>query len=342
MRLFLYGISAFSYWLGAHSRPSSTCAVGSSALVSCEPSRKSTNYLMQTLPFIPTPVHVLVPRKMKSPIPEAVAHASHFTFKEKPFLRVADGIFAASPELCFIQLACDLPFHELVKVGSALCSTFAVNSLCANGLARRAPITTPRRIAAFIRRNPGIRGAKAARRAVKCLAKNAASPPEAFLWTVMSLSQRYGGYGIPELELNRRITPSKRAQCLARRKTLVPDIVHAPSRLAIEYDSNSEHLTPDQISRDASKRLALESDGYKVVTVTTRQLSSSDEMRGIAEQSCKRIGRRFQIQSKNFQAQYRLLYACGWSLQAYCRDSPSEDSPAKSLGADPAVKPPLT
>lgn len=338
MRLFLYGISAFSYWLGAHARPSSTCAVSSSALISCEPSRKSIDYLAQILPFIPTPIHVLVPRKTKSPIPDAVVHASHFAFKGKPFLRVADGIFAACPELCFIQLACDLPFHELVKVGSALCGTFAVDPFCTNGLARRAPITSVRRIEAFIRRNPGIRGAKAARRAVKCLAENAASPPEAFLWTVMSLSQRYGGYGIPELELNRRITPSKRTQCLARRKTLVPDIVHAPSRLAIEYDSNSEHLTPDQISRDASKRLALESDGFKVVTVTTRQLSSSDEMRGIAEQSCKRIGRRFQIQSKNFQTQHQLLYACGWSLRAYRRNSSSEDSPAKSPGADFCLK----
>ncbi|MEC4272855.1 hypothetical protein VJ923_06755 [Adlercreutzia sp. R25] len=274
---------------------------------------------------MPVPVHVLVPRKSKSPIPDAVAHASHFAFKEKPFIRIADGVFVACPELCFVQLACDLPFHELIKVGSALCGTFVIDSSCSNGLAKRAPITTTRRIEAFIRRNPGIRGAKAARRAVKCLAENAASPPEAFLWTVMSLAQRYGGYGIPGLELNRRIAPSKKAQRLARRKTLVPDIVHASSRLSLEYDSNSEHLTPDQISRDASKRLALEADGFKVITVTLKQLSSSDEMRGVAEQSCKRMGRRFQIQSKNFRVQHRLLYACGWSLRAYRCDGFSED-----------------
>lgn len=327
MRLFLYGISAFSYWLGAYARPSSTCAVSSNALISCEPSRKAIDYLIRTFPFIPTPVHVLVPRKAKSPIPDAVAHTSRFAFKGKPFLRVADGVFVACPELCFVQLACDLPFHELVKVGSALCGSFAVDPLCPNDLAKRAPLTTAKRIEAFIRRNPGIRGAKAARRAVKHLAENAASPPEAFLWTVMSLSQRHGGYGIPELKLNQRITPSKRAQSLAHRKALVPDIVHIPSRLAIEYDSNSEHLTPDQISRDASKRLALEADGFKVVTVTTRQLSSSNEMRGIVEQSCKMMGRRFQIQSKNFQVQHRLLYACGWSLRAYRHDSSSKDSP---------------
>ena len=137
---------------------------------------------------------------------------------------------------------------------------------------------------------------------------------------VMSLAQRYGGYGIPGLELNRRITPSKKAQRLARRETLVPDIMHTPSRLSLEYDSNSEHLTPEQISRDAAKRLALEADGFKVITITARHLSSSEEMRGVAEQSCKRMGRRFQIQSKNFQAQHRLLYASGWSLRAYRRD----------------------
>lgn len=325
MRLFLYGISAFSYWLGVYARPSAAYAVGSGALVSCEPTRKSIDYLTRVLPLIPPPAHVLVSKKMKSPVPDAVAHATHFSLKGKPFLRVADGIFAACPELCFVQLARDLPFHELVKVGSALCGAFAVDPLSSNGLTRRTPITTAKRIEAFIRRNPGIRGAKAARQAVKCLAENAASPPEAFLWTVMSLPQRYGGYGIPGLELNRRITPSKRAQSLAHRKTLVPDIMHAPSRLSIEYDSNSEHLTPEQISRDASKRLALEADGFKVITVTSRQLPDSNEMRGVAEQSCKRIGRRFQIQSKNFQAQHRRLYACGWSLRAYQRDNSPED-----------------
>lgn len=148
---------------------------------------------------------------------------------------------------------------------------------------------------------------------------NAASPPEAFLWSVLSLSQRYGGYGIPDLELNRRIRPSKRARRIARRETLVPDVSHREIRLVIEYDSNSEHLTPFQIARDASKRMALEADGYKVISVTTRQLADAREMRNVADQASGHLGRRLQIKAKRFQDSHRVLYATGWSLGRYHR-----------------------
>ena len=319
MRIFLYGISALSYWLSAPARCSRDSAVGSSALASCSPTRQSVDYLVSVFPQIPLPVHAMVPQSVKSPIPEARTHLSLFEFREKPFLRIGNGIFAPCPELCFVQMALAVPFHELLKVGAALCGRFFIDPASSHGLVSRKPLTSVKRIEAFVRRNPGLRGVKAARKALPHLAENAASPPEAYLWTLLSLPQRYGGYGIPDLELNYRIRPGKKARALARRETLVPDIVHRGGRLSIEYDSNSEHLTPEQIARDASKRLGLEAEGFKVITVTTRQLSDDGAIRGVAEQSCRRIGRRFQVQGKNFAAQHRRLTATGWSLRSYHR-----------------------
>ena len=115
-----------------------------------------------------------------------------------------------------------------------------------------------------------------------------------------SIPHRYGGYALPGLEMNRRVRPSKKARKIAKRETLVPDLCHSESRLAIEYDSNAEHLTSRQIAKDSSKRLALEADGYKVISVTTRQLCDRSEMRSVAHEAGSRMSRRIQTRAKSF------------------------------------------
>ncbi|MEE0477553.1 MAG: hypothetical protein UDK32_06740, partial [Adlercreutzia sp.] len=84
-------------------------------------------------------------------------------------------------------------------------------------------------------------------------------------------------------------------------------------------DSNAEHLTSRQIAKDSSKRLALEADGYKVISVTTRQLCDRSEMRSVAHEAGSRMSRRIQIRAKSFGNAQRKLYATGWSLRAYHR-----------------------
>ncbi len=220
--------------------------------------------------------------------------------KGKDFCRVESGVFVSCPELCFVQLAQSLPFHELVRAGNVLCGRFYLDAGKGGELGRREPLTSKRRIEAFLRANPGIKGVKEARRALPWVTEGAASPPEAFLAMVFGLPYRYGGFQLSDLAVNRRLRPSHKAQQIARRTTLVPDILFADARLAIEYDSTAEHTSSSQLTRDAQKRLALEADGYKVVTVTAGQIGDSGEMRRIAEQCYRRRGKRFRPQSKEF------------------------------------------
>ena len=238
--------------------------------------------------------------------------------KGKYFCRVESGVFVSCPELCFVQLAQSLPFHELVRAGNVLCGRFYLDAGKGGELGRREPLTSKRRIEAFIRANPGIKGVKEARPALPWVTEGAASPPEAFLAMVFGLPYRYGGFQLSDLAVNRRLRPSHKAQQIARRTTLVPDILFADARLAIEYDSTAEHTSSSQLTRDAQKRLALETDGYKVVTVTAGQIGSSGEMRRIAEQCYRRRGKRFRPQSKEFANQQALLFRMGWSLEDYC------------------------
>lgn len=81
------------------------------------------------------------------------------------------GVFVSCPELCFVQLAQSLPFHELVRAGNVLCGRFYLDAGKGGELGRREPLTSKRRIEAFIRANPGIKGVKEARRRSRGLRK---------------------------------------------------------------------------------------------------------------------------------------------------------------------------
>lgn len=319
MRVFLYGISALSYWLSVDKRPQLDCAVGARALRNCDPTDQSVAYLASMFPQIPQPYHVLVSSQHRAPVAEAITHGSVFAYAGKPFYRIGNGVYASCPELCFVQLANELSLHELVKVGDALCGTFAIDPHCGHGLGSRPPLTTARRIEAFVRRNPGLHGVKAARRAIRLVTDGAASPPESFMRMVLGLPYRYGGYQLEGLRANYRLKPSRKARAIARRETLVPDLCSVSGRLAIEYDSNAEHLTEAQIGKDASKRLALEADGYKVITVTKPQLADALHMGHVAKEAGRRLGRRVRPQSRNFSQQNRKLFQAGWSLRRYHR-----------------------
>ncbi len=61
------------------------------------------------------------PRCVGSDLP---SHGSHAEGKD--FCRVESGVFAL--ELCFVQLAQSLSFHELVRAGNVLCGRFYLDA----------------------------------------------------------------------------------------------------------------------------------------------------------------------------------------------------------------------
>ncbi|MDE8702837.1 hypothetical protein PZH32_07640 [Adlercreutzia equolifaciens] len=317
MRIFLYGTSAFAHWLTTPAVPRAEDLVGVKALIDCRPTAEAVTYLHTHYPALPLPLHFTVDKRVGRTPLHAVAHLNTFPLAGKPFVRIGNGVHAASPELCFVQMARELPFPELVKVGSALCGSYRIDARRRNQLADRPPLTTRAKIERFLERNPGITGAKQARRAVKLLAEKTASPPEAFLAVLLGADHRYGGFHLPDLEVNRRMTPGSKAQAIASQGSITPDLVHRATKLAIEYDSNSEHLTPRQIAKDARRRLALEAQGYKVITVTARQLGNRFDMQRIATEVARHLGRELRPQGKNFPQRQAELFQAGWSLSAY-------------------------
>ena len=84
-------------------------------------------------------------------------------------------------------------------------------------------------------------------------------------------------------------------------------MLNAARRVAVEYDADITHASAQRRMQDATKRMVLESMGFKVVTVTTKQLGLTNKMRDIAEEIRKHVGVPLRIRSAAFERNHRLL-----------------------------------
>lgn len=313
MAIVLYGTSALAYLATIYERPLPINILPDDGINSLSPDSHAHRYLHERLPQIAKPYHLAAISWKHAPLPDLCIHqVSHYPFGT--LLQIGRDIYVSSPELCFTQIACDLSFLETIMLGGVLCGSFALDPTRPSGLGERNPLTSIAQIRAFLDKNPGRRGAAIARSALRFLPDKAASPPEVFLRMVLTLPGRYGGFGIPGSESNCAVSLSKRAQKYAERSYLVPDLLWPEAKLIIEYDSNAEHLAGSQVTADAKRRMALETDGYTLITVTTRQLARAQSMKDVAEEACRRLGRRCRTRSQVFEQRQAELFSLRRSL----------------------------
>lgn len=313
MRITLYGTSAFSLLATIRERPSPSPMPARDIVGGSSANAHSLRYLHERLPQLPDPLHLAADAWAGAPQPNRRIHRTKCR-PDDPLAQVDHGIYAPSPELCFLQLAGGLPLLETVMLGSALCGTFALDPRQPSGLAERPPLTSVADIGAFLDTRMGQKGVARARRALGFIADGAASPPEVFLRMALTLPARHGGFGLEGSVSNEPITLSKRAQRYTGKERLIPDLLWPDSKLVVEYDSNAEHLTGPQVTSDAKRRMALETDGYTVITVTTQQIAAAQTMKNVAEEVCRRRGRRYRIRSQRFEQGQAELFSLRWSL----------------------------
>lgn len=113
------------------------------------------------------------------------------------FVKVSHGVFVASPEACFAQMAGELSFEQLVKLGMELCGSYALSSRADAGFLFREPLTSVRRLRCYLEKASGMNGAKRARASLSYVLDGSASPAETNLVMLLCLSTRRGGYGLP-------------------------------------------------------------------------------------------------------------------------------------------------
>lgn len=258
------------------------------------PSSREINALKQgALAFVSTPLHVLVPRAgARGSAKGVLYHTCSADLAAGSFVRVNDESLIASPELTFVQMARFLSFHDLIKFGYELCSTYAIAPNGAASYNKALPMTTVRALKSYVENTAGLPGSITARKALRHVANASGSPMETVLTMMLCLPTRLGGFGLPLPQLNYRINACHNKRFSTGKQYYLCDLYWPDAKLCIEYDSDLEHTGAKRIAQDAQRRNDLTNQGITVIVATRQQTTNAKGLEQLARQAAKFLGKR--------------------------------------------------
>lgn len=157
-------------------------------------------------------------------------------------VRLIDGMPVVAPAAAWCQAASLLTDRELVVAADAL-------------LRRHDPVLTVDALEAEVADRDGSRGVSRLRRALELAEPRADSVAE----TIVRLDARDAG--LPPFEVNGEIRDA-RGRFLA-----YGDLVHAPTKVLLEYDGQQHRLDDRQYARDVERLDALAAAAWRVIRV---------------------------------------------------------------------------
>jgi len=228
------------------------------------------------------------------------------------FICVNDALFVSSPEFCFVQMAGVLPFVRLIELGYELCGSYSICAVedpnaPARGFHRRDPLTSTKKLEAFVTRMNGVKGQQKAMLALRYILNNSASPMETKLAIFLILPYKLGGYSLAKPELNKRIIPSKLDKRFSGKTSFECDLFWPEYNLDVEYDSELYHTGKDQVAEDSKRRNSLMMMGIQVITVTKQQLYDNKEFEYAVRSIAKCLKKRIRYKTDAFTAAHNEL-----------------------------------
>ncbi|MGN0072249.1 MAG: hypothetical protein ACI36W_00350 [Coriobacteriales bacterium] len=239
------------------------------------------------------PLHVLVPdKRSRRNSSKLLSHVFPRELGERCSHPLGGGAFVCRPELMLFQLARLLDELDLIRLICELSSCYVLDESSPHGMIEALPLIVPGQVAAFCMQHRSQRGAGVVSRCCGYAVPNTASPMESALALVLTLPHRLGGYALPKPQANGTIRLSGLQQHVSGTCERRGDLLWPLAKLAVEYDSDQEHLGSEKLLQDTQRRNALLFKGYTVITVTKHQLYSIDEMDKVAINISKQLGKR--------------------------------------------------
>lgn len=246
-------------------------------------------------------------------------HVHGSALPEGSFLQFGSGLAVSSPELCFFQMALELPLVKLIELGFEFCGSYTIAEADATEPEEKPvseqpydlpQLTNKQALKAYVERMQGVRGYKKAARALQYIADGSASPMETTLFLLLTLPYQLGGYGLPLPVLNYQVTPSQAARSSVHKNFYRCDLFWETAKLNVEYDSDVFHSGKPAIALDAKRRLDLATLGVETITVTSEQLHSVAELDLLAQHLASRLNKRLRYKEPQFSQQRRELRDC--------------------------------
>lgn len=302
MNLFIAYDSALEYW---RAHPLVSAPARSSRALKLTAALTSAREIAQLdcarYGITARPLHVLTAdRSARNTSVQVVRHLAVAPLPGGAFVKIADGLFVASPELSFFHQANVLPLPKLVELGDELCGFYRIDPSVSSGFVKAQPLTTATKLKAFAERMGSANGAAFARKALRYVVDRSASPRETNTATLLCLPHALGGYGFELPQMNREITVKECTPLGTVSRQLYCDLYWPTRKVAIEYDSDEHHAESSQIAHDSKRRSNLELGNVSVITLTNGQLKSVREFDDVARLLAKRLGIRLRIRMTDF------------------------------------------
>ncbi len=247
-----------------------------------------------------TPLHVTSASTSHNHRTDAVAfHRSEGSFVGTGLLSVGEGVRTTTAALSFVRAAAALPLIDLLELGFELCGTYRRGRGALPTRYGVDPLLTIRRLTDFLRRNPGMHGAKQARRALRYLVEKAESPREAKCALLFGLPRALGGYGLGMPVMGHEVACTGEAYAIAETRVLRCDLYWPSARLGMEYQSRAFHEGELHRARDSRRVNALRAMGIEVVPVTDNELESLFACDTIAQSVRQALGKRERTRVEN-------------------------------------------
>jgi len=250
------------------------------------------DFALSEAEFGPHPIDVIVPPEAPRPRSILRCHIQKAQLPRHSLYPLRDGIHVVSPELCFVQLCQSLSFAQAAELGMEICGTYARRAETLDNPSKRDyqlanVLSLRRKVLAW----QDLHGLGMARRVAPLLADGSASPMETATYLLLCLPQKYGGYNLPQPELNPELELEREEQFLLRTVSVKPDMLWRKQGLIIEYDGEY-HNDPAQAAHDNKRRIVLETLGYHVETLKKQDVFDPIAFDRFATMLAKRLGKR--------------------------------------------------
>ncbi len=235
--------------------------------------------------------------------PTITPHIIKSLLPRRAVLRLSQEIAIVSPEFCFALLAQEYNLRRMTLIGTELCGAYAFANT--GELAMREPLTTPAKISVFLTQIR-LRRTELPQKAPQYVVPNAESPMEAKLALLLSLPTTWGGYGLPQPELNHRVSLSEASRKLYPHEYCRLDLYWPGKRLDVEYDGLAAH-TGAMHAKDVARLMALRRENIEVIVLSAEQIFDNTAFDYSARLIGSKLGKSCRIRVKDFQAKQRAL-----------------------------------
>lgn len=217
------------------------------------------------------PIHVLVSDKARSYTAQGVVH--HTCAAPLPhgsFCEVSENILVASPALCLLHAAQLTPKGQLLPLLELAYELLGSYSLCdgtKRGFVQHDPFVDYGTLARYhAQLAKHTRGKILLGQALELAIPESASPRETESALMLSLPESFGGYAFPAPVLNQKVELKGGLRHMTDKACLFLDLHWEGTDAVFEYDG-ADHLEPERILEDKSRRNLLATMGYQIIVM---------------------------------------------------------------------------